>query len=194
MGMYDTVYVPVALLKAQEDTRIKKYASLIDSETTDFQTKDLDSAMDTYYLKKVNGKYLLHKDHVEREFVETDDKKSIFGFYLNEISKKCIQELITDTVCLFDYYNSDTIDIVIDLKVKLADGIFISMECVDYEERDPKPRIEMYAATMKEIQERAAYYKTFRGKVSRACREVLLSMHKKIYNFNNWLQKIAFKL
>lgn len=194
MGMYDTVHVPVELLKAQEDERIKKYASLIDSETTDFQTKDLDSVMNTYYLKKVNGKYLLHKDHVESEVVETDNKKSIFGFYLKEISRKCIQELITDTVCLFDYYNSDTIDIVIDLKVKLVDGVFISMECVEYEERDPKPRIEMYAATMKEIQESAAYYKTFRGKVARACREVLLSIHKKIYNFNNWLQKIAFKL
>lgn len=194
MGMFDTVHVPVELLKAQEDTRIKKYASLIDSETTDFQTKDLYSAMDTYYLKKVNGKYLLHKDHVEREVVETDDKKSIFGFYFNEISRKCIQELITDTICLFDYYNSDTIDIVIDLKVKLVDGVLVSMECVEYEERDPKPRIDMENDTMKALKESAAYYKTFRGKVARACREVLLSIHKRIYKFNNWLQKIAFKL
>lgn len=151
--MYDTVYVPVELLKAQEDTRIKKYASLINSETTDFQTKDLYSAMDTYYLKKVNGKYLLHKDHVEREVVETDDKKSIFGFYINEISRKCIQELITDTICLFDYYNSDTIDIVIDLKVKLVDGVLVSMECVEYEERDPKPRIDMENDTIKALKE-----------------------------------------
>jgi hypothetical protein len=194
MGMFDTVYVPVELLKAQEDARIQKYASFIDSESTDFQTKDLDSVMDTYHFKKVNGKYLLHKDHVEREVVETDDKKSILRFYFKEISRKCIQELITATFYLYDYYNSDTIDIVIDLKVKLVDGVFVSMECVEYEERDPKLRIEMKAATMKEIQESAAYYKTFRGKVARACREVLLSIHSKIYKFNNWIQKIAFKL
>jgi hypothetical protein len=194
MGMYDTVHVPVELLKAQGDERIKKYASLIDSETTDFQTKDLDSAMDTYYLKKVNGKYLLHKDHVESEVVETDDKKSIFGFHINEISRKCIQELITDTICLFDYYNSDTIDIVIDLKVKLVDGVLVSMECVEYEERDPKPRIDMENDIMRQMQESRAYYKTLRGNLAWTCREALLSIHKRISKFNKWIQKIAFKL
>jgi hypothetical protein len=194
MGMYDTVHVPVELLKAQGDERIKKYASLIDSETTDFQTKDLDSAMDTYYLKKVNGKYLLHKDHVESEVVETDDKKSIFGFYLKEISRKCIQELITDTICLFDFYNSDTIDIIIDLKVVVVDGVVTSIECVEYEEQDPKPRIDRTKETIKLLRESTAYYKTFRGKLALIVRSVLLYIHKKIYKFNNWLQRIAFKL
>jgi hypothetical protein len=194
MGMYDTVHVPVELLKSQGDTRIQKYANLITNDDADFQTKDLDSVMNTYYLKKVNGKYLLHKDHVESEVVETDNKKSIFGFYLKEISRKCIQELITDTVCLYDYYNSDTIDIVIDLKIKLVDGVFISMECVEYEEQDPKPRIQREEHVKNMMIESAAYYKTFRGKAAIVLRKALLVIHKNINNFNNWLQKVAFKL
>jgi hypothetical protein len=194
MGMYDTVYVPVELLKAQGDERIKKYANLIDSETTDFQTKDLYNVMATYYLKNVDGKYLLHKDYVESEVVKNDDKKSIFSFYINEISRKCIPELITATFNLFDFYNSDTIDIIIDLKVVVVDGVLTSIECVEYEEQDPKPRIDREKETIKLLRESTAYYKTFRGKLALIVRKVLLSIHKKIYKFNNWLQRIAFKL
>lgn len=196
MGLYDTVNVPVELLKSQADTRIQKYAGLLKGEVADFQTKDLDNAMQDYYLKNVGGAYLLHKDNVEGEMVKTKEGggKSIFDFYFDEKSRTCLPEIITETISLFDYYNSDTVDIVIDLKVTLVDGFLTSMECVEYEERDPKPRIDQLNETMKKLRDSAAYYKTFKGKVALALRKVLIKIHRKIYRFNNWLQKISFKL
>jgi hypothetical protein len=68
------------------------------------------------------------------------------------------------------------------------------MECIEYEEKDPTPRIERNNETMKIMEADAAYYKTFRGKVARAISKVLLSIHYKLEKFNNWLQKVAFKL
>jgi hypothetical protein len=194
MGMYDTVHVPVELLKAQPDTRIQKYAGLFKCEVTDFQTKDLESCMQEYLFKKVDAGYLLHEEKVDGEIVKTNGGKSILDFYFEEKSRACLPALITETICLYDYYNSDTIDIVIDLKVKVVDGLFISMECIDYEERDPKPRIDQLNETMQRLKESAAYYKTFRGKLALTTRKVLLCVHRKIYKFNNWLQKLTFKL
>jgi hypothetical protein len=194
MGMFDTVHVPVALLKVQEDTRIQKYASLLKHEVTDFQTKDLYNVLQNYHFKNVDGKYLFHKDEVEGEYVKNENPNEIFGFHFNETARSCNPELITDTVCLYDYYNSDTIDISIELKVKLVNGVLVSMECIEYEETDPTPRIERKNETMKMVEAQAAYYKTFRGKVARASREVLLSVHYKLEKFNNWLQEVAFKL
>lgn len=194
MGLYDTIHVPVELLKAQVDTRIQKYAGLLKGDVTDFQTKDLESCMQDLYFKKVDGGYLLHEEKVDGTLVKINGGKSIHDFYFEEKSRTCLPALITETICLYDYYNSDTIDISIDLKVKVVDGFFISMECIEYEERDPKPRIAKLNETMQRLKESAAYYKTFRGKLAFAARKVLLKIHRNMYKFNNWLQKLAFKL
>lgn len=194
MGLYDDVTIPVELLKAQPDERIKKYAALIKDEHVDFQTKDLDCSMQKYNLRKVDDKYLFYKVVVKGKFVESKDKKSIFGFYFEEESRTEVPEEITDTFSSFDYFNSDSIDIVIDLKVKLVDGVFVSMECVEYEERDPKPRIKQMEETMRKIKEDTAYYKTFRGKTAILIRKILLNIHYPAAKFIDWLQKVAFKL
>lgn len=194
MGLYDDVTIPVELLKAQPDERIKKYAALIKDEHVDFQTKDLDCSMQKYNLRKVDDKYLFYKVVVKGKFVESKDKKSIFGFYFEEESRTEVPEEITDTFSAFDYFNSDSIDIVIDLKVKLVDGVFVSMECVEYEERDPKPRIKQMEETMRKIKEDTAYYKTFRGKTAILIRKILLNIHYPAAKFIDWLQKVAFKL
>lgn len=194
MGLYDDVTIPVELLKAQPDERIKKYAELIKDEYVDFQTKDLDCSMQKYNLRKVDDKYLFYKVVVKGKFVESKDKKSIFGFYFEEESRTEVPEEITDTFSSFDYFNSDSIDIVIDLKVKLVDGVFVSMECVEYEERDPKPRIKQMEETMRKIKEDTAYYKTLRGKTAILIRKILLKIHYPLAKFIDWLQKVAFKL
>ena len=194
MGLYDDVTIPVELLKAQPDERIKKYAALIKDDHADFQTKDLDCSMQKYNLRKVDDKYLFYKVVVKGKFVESKDKKSIFGFYFEEESRTEVPEEITDTFSAFDYFNSDSIDIVIDLKVKLVDGVFVSMECVEYEERDPKPRIKQMEETMRKIKEDTAYYKTFRGKTAILIRKILLNIHYPAAKFIDWLQKVAFKL
>lgn len=194
MGLYDDVTIPVELLKAQPDERIKKYAELIKDEYVDFQTKDLDCSMQKYNLRKVDDKYLFYKVVVKGKFVESKDKKSIFGFYFEEESRTEVPEEITDTFSSFDYFNSDSIDIVIDLKVKLVDGVFVSMECVEYEERDPKPRIKQMEETMRKIKEDTAYYKTLRGKTAILIRKMLLKIHYPLAKFIDWLQKVAYKL
>lgn len=194
MGLYDDVAIPVELLKAQADERIKKYASLIKGEYADFQTKNLDCCMLNFRLKKVDDKYLLYKDEVKGKYVPNPDKKSLFSLLFEEESCTEIAQDITSTFCAFDFFNSDTLDIVIDLKVKVIDGVFVSMECIEYEERDPGPRLKQMEDTMQKLKESAAYYKTYRGKAARLVRKFLLSLHKRIYKFNNWLQKIAFKL
>lgn len=194
MGLYDNVAIPVELLKAQADERIKKYASLINGEYADFQTKNLDCCMLNFRFKKVDDKYLLYKDEVKGKFVPNPDKKSLFSVLFEEESCTEIAQDITSTFCAFDFFNSDTLDIVIDLKVKVIDGVFVSMECIECEELDPGPRLKQMEDTMQKLKESAAYYKTCRGKVARLVRKFLLSLHKRIYKFNNWLQKIAFKL
>ncbi len=192
--MFDTVHVPVELLKAQEDERIKKYAGLLQGDVTDFQTKDLDNALQTFHFKKVDGGYLLHEEKVDGKMVKTNGGKSFLDFYFEEHARACLPVLITETIHLYDFYNSDTLDIVIDLKAIVVDGFLTSMECVQYEERNPKPRIDQLNDTMQRLRDSAAYYKTFRGKLALSVRKVLLIIHKKLYKFNNWLQKVAFKL
>lgn len=194
MGLYDDVTIPVELLKAQLDERIKKYAAVIKDDHAYFQTKDLDCSMQKYNLRKVDDKYLFYKDLVKGKFVADKDKKSIFGGYFEEESRTEVPEEITDTFFAFDYFNSDSIDIVIDLKVKLVDGVFVSMECVEFEERDPKPRIKQMEETMRKIKEDTAYYKTFRGKTAVLIRKMLLNIHYPVAKFSDRLQKIAFKL
>lgn len=194
MGLYDDVEIPVEILKSQSDERILKYASLIKGEYAYFQTKNLDCCMLNFRFKKVDGKYLLYKDEVKGKFVPNPDKKALFSVYFEEESRAEVAQDITATFCAFDFFNSDTLDIVIDLKVKVIDGVFVSMECIEYEERDPGPRLKQMEDTMQKLKESAAYYKTFRGRAALLVRNILLSLHKRIYKFNNWLQKLSFKL
>lgn len=194
MGLYDNVEIPVELLKAQPDERIQKYASLIKGETADFQTKNLDCAMLEFKLKKVDDEYRLFKVNITGKFLPNEDKKSIFSVYFEEESRTEVAQDITATFCAFDFFDSDTLDIVIDLKIKVIAGVFVSMECVEYEERDPGPRLKQMKDTMQRLKECSAYYKTFRGRAALLVRKILLSLHKRIYKFNNWLQKLSFKL
>jgi hypothetical protein len=194
MGLYDEVTIPVELLKAQTDERIKKYAALIKGKHADFQTKNLDCSMQKYNLRKVDDKYIFYKDVVKGKFVDSKDNKYIFGFYFEEESRTEVAQDITATFCAFDYFNSDTLDIVIDLKIKVIDGVFVSMECIEYEEQDPKLRIKNMEETIIKIKESEAYYKTFRGKSAVLIRKILLSFYKRIHKFNSWLHKLAFKL
>lgn len=194
MGLYDDIEIPIELLKAQSDNRIQKYASFIKGDHADFQTKDLDCCMLNFRFKKVDDKYLIYKDDIKGKFIPNPDKKSIFTVYFEEESRTEVAQDITATFCAFDFFNSATLDIVIDLKVKVVDGVFVSMECVEYEERDPGPRLKQMEDTVRRIKESSAYYKTFKGKTALLTRKFLLYLHRRIYNFNNWLRKIAFKI
>lgn len=194
MGLYDDVAIPVELLKAQSDDRIQKYASMLEDELADLQTKDLDCVMQNYRFKKVDDKYLLYKDVVKGAFVENGDKKSLFNVSFVEESRTEVAQDITATFCAFDFFNSDTLDIVIDLKVKVIDGVFVSMECIEYEERDPGPRIQRTEEVMQRVKESAKYYKTLRGRTALLIRRILLSIHRRLSKFNSWLQKLSFKL
>jgi len=194
MGLYDDVSVPIELLKAQEDERIKKYAALLTGVNVDFQTKSLDCCMQEYVLKKIEDKYVLHKENVERECVESPDSKSIFKFHFVEKSRTTTPELITATLSMCDYYNSDTLDIFIDLKMELVAGVVTSIVCALYEERDPAPRLQRNKEMVQKMKESAIYYKSFRGRAAIVLRRALFAIHKKIDKCNGWLQRLAFKL
>jgi len=194
MGLYDDVSVPIELLKAQEDERIKKYAALLTGVNVDLQTKSLDCCMQEYVLKKIEDNYVLHKENVERECVESPDSKSIFKFYFVEKSRTTTPELITATLSMCDFYNSDTLDIFIDLKMELVAGVVTRIACALYEERDPAPRLQMNKEMVQKMKESAIYYKSFRGKAAIILRRALFAIHKKIDKCNGWLQRLAFKL
>jgi hypothetical protein len=194
MGLYDDVTVPIEVLKLQDDARIQKYVALLSGDSVSFQTKSLDCALRQYELKNIAGSYVLHLEHVETEFIKSDDPNAIFKFYPKVKSRSSNPELITSTLFVYDYYNSDTLDISIDLHLVLVSGVLVRVDCVKYEERDPAPRIKMLQETMSRMKETAAYYDTLRGRVALLIRRVLLATHRKAQNWINLLQEIAFKL
>lgn len=194
MGLYDDISIPVELLKASDDARIRKHASLLSGDTASFQTKDLDCVMQQYELKKVGDQYVLHKDIVESEVVKHKNSDSPFNFHFVEKSRTSSRQHVSDTIMAYDYFTSDAVDISIDLKIKLVDGVLMTLDCFTYEERDPTARIKMQNEAMQKLKDSIAYRKTLLGKLTLCVRNVLLCLHKNISTFNSRLLRCICKL
>ena len=194
MGLYDDISLPIELLKENSDEHIKKYASLFSTDTAAFQTKDLACAMLEYDFQKLDNEYVLHRDVVERELVENKASKDIFKFHFNEKTRTSVREHTTATILVYAYYTSTTVDISIDLELRLVDGVLFSVACTSYKENDPAIRIKMYAEAMQKLKDSIAYHKTFRGKSALVVRRLLLRLHKNLCKFNSWLLRCIHKL
>ena len=82
MGLYDTLYIETPL-PLNDDLKLLG----LNWEDEDFQTRDLDEALNTYHLR-VNG--VLERLHVEGDWVENkkeDDNKKSFKFPYNFVEK-----------------------------------------------------------------------------------------------------------
>lgn len=107
MGMFDTVYCERKLPLTKE---IKKAFPNKDWSKQDFQTKDLDNTMTSYYIKK-NG--YLYTEKVEGENVrvisEEDEKKIkkqgkwCWPYKFVESSRTSVREEITTAINFYDY-------------------------------------------------------------------------------------------
>ncbi len=134
MGMYDTIICEYPLPMPNDP---KGY-----SGSKDFQTKDLDSALDWYEIDK-NGQLFIQRS--EGEWIEGDKNATGFvakmGYF--KTTKKWKEELIrTITINFYDYQHSqDTdYDYSIEYKAVFIDGKISSVELVDFEARDNAER------------------------------------------------------
>jgi hypothetical protein len=124
MGMFDNIYCERKLPLTKE---IKKAFPNTDWTKEDFQTKDLDNTMTSYYIKK-NG--YLYTEKVEGEYVRTmseeeenkirKQSKFCWPHKFVETSRELVKETITETINFYSYEDDDkgnTWDIEFDAEI-----------------------------------------------------------------------------
>ncbi len=173
MGLYDNIIIDRESL-ANIDERVDKYLSLVEGSEIDFQTKDFECLLSTYYVK---DNQLFIKES-ETEWVESDDK--IFGGYLNEISHSLMKSNETATIYFYDSINGDSVDIWIEFKAVFIHGALSKIELFKFEETSSKERIERHEKWLRELKEYNDYKKTLRGKIVIWCKNKIRFVLKKI--------------
>jgi hypothetical protein len=111
MGMFDNIFCERKLPLTKE---IKKAFPNKDWTKADFQTKDLDNTMTSYYIKK-NG--YLYTEKVEGEYVRTmteeEEKKErkqsrfCWPYKFVESSRASVKEEITTTINFYEYSDDE---------------------------------------------------------------------------------------
>jgi hypothetical protein len=183
MGMYDTIICEYPLPMPNDP---KGY-----SGSKDFQTKDLDSALDWYEIDK-NGQLFIQRS--EGEWIEGDKNATGFvakmGYF--KTTKKWKEELIrTITINFYDYQHSqDTdYDYSIEYKAVFIDGKISSVELVDFEARDNAERKKKDLEFDKKLKDWYEFTKTRKYKyILRPYASFVKFMFRNIRNFLTFSQ------
>lgn len=181
--MYDTIICEYPLPMPNDP---KGY-----SGSKDFQTKDLDSALDWYEIDK-NGQLFIQRS--EGEWIEGDKNATGFvakmGYF--KTTKKWKEELIrTITINFYDYQHSqDTdYDYSIEYKAVFIDGKISSVELVDFEARDNAERKKKDLEFDKKLKDWYEFTKTRKYKyILRPYASFVKFMFRNIRNFLTFSQ------
>jgi hypothetical protein len=183
MGMYDTIICEYPLPMPNDP---KGY-----SGSKDFQTKDLDSALDLYEIDK-NGQLFLQRS--EGEWVEGDKNATTFsgkmGYF--KTTKRWKEELaLTATINFYDYQHSQNTnyDYFIEYKAVFIDGKISSVEIIDFEARDNAERKKKDLEFDKKLKDWYEFTKTRRYKyILRPYASFIRFVFRNIRNFLTFLQ------
>ena len=183
MGMYDTIICAYSLPMPNDP---KGY-----SGSKDFQTKDLDSALDLYEIDK-NGQLFLQRS--EGEWIEGDKNATGFvakmGYF--KTTKRWKEELtLTATINFYDYqHSSDTdYDYFIEYKAVFIDGKISSVDIIDFEARDNAERKKKDLEFDKKLKDWYEFTKTRRYKyILRPYASFVKFLFRNIRNFLTFSQ------
>jgi len=192
MGMYDTIICEYPLPIPSDP---KGYCG-----SKDFQTKDLDSALDLYEIDK-DGRLFLQRS--EGEWIEGDKNATGFAAKMGyfKTTKRWKEELaLTATINFYDYQHSQNTnyDYFIEYKAVFIDGKISSVEIVNFESRDNAERKKRDFEFNKKLNDwyeftktrRYRYffhpYKSFVKFVFRKIRVFLSFLQAKLYSIENF--------
>ena len=183
MGMYDTIICAYSLPMPNDP---KGY-----SGSKDFQTKDLDSALDWYEIDK-NGQLFVRRS--EGEWIEGDKNATSFAAKMGhfKIAKEWIEKLNhTITINFYDYQHSSNTnyDYFIEYKAVFIDGKISSVEIVDFEARDNAERKKKDLEFDKKLKDWYEFTKTRRYKyILRPYTSLVRFVFRNIRNFLTFSQ------
>jgi hypothetical protein len=185
MGLFDTIIFNKSVIQGT-DPKVDKYLTLLGENELGWQTKDFDCLLSNFFIEE--GK--LFEEKVEKRWVEENGP---FGGFLEPISKEKIPYNKTCTINAYDFLQSETVDIWIEMDFVFIDGVLQKTSLVKYEETNSAERLERLAKFQKELSESIKFGKTFRGKMQRAFGNFLGLVSRKIINLGNYIQRISFK-
>lgn len=185
------------------DTIICEYPLPVPSDpkgycgSKDFQTKDLDSALDLYEIDK-NGQLFLQRS--EGEWVEGDKNATTFsgkmGYF--KTTKRWKEELaLTATINFYDYQHSQNTnyDYFIEYKAVFIDGKISSVEIFNFESRDNAERKKRDFEFNKKLNDWYEFTKTRRYKyLLRPYSSCVKFVFRKISNALKFLQSNLYKV
>lgn len=181
--MYDTIICEYPLPMPNDP---KGY-----SGSKDFQTKDLDSALDLYEIDK-NGQLFIQRS--EGEWIEGDKNATTFSAKMGHFktTKKWTEMLFsTATITFYDYQHSkDTnYDYFIEYKAVFINGKISSVEIVDFEAKDNAGRKKKDLEFDKKLKDWYEFTKTRRYKyILRPYASFIRFVFRNIRNFLTFSQ------
>lgn len=192
--MFDTIYVPIKVLKDLNDPKVNSYLENAKSEEPSFQTKDLDSVLDDYFLKpEPDGSLRLYKEKITYGEWEKD-ASNFFGGFLPIKSRELEPQNLTATINGFDFQQNPTLDISLDLKLVFVQGILTECSVADFSTRDAASRIQSMNKLKEEIRAVHIYRATLRGKLASWLSKRLFKLAISLNNLSSRVQKLATKL
>lgn len=185
MGMFDTIIFNKSVIQGL-DPKVDKYLRLLGESELGFQTKDFDCLLQNFFIE--DG--CLFEQHVETRWVE---ESGPFGGFMEPVSKEKKPCNKTCTVQAYDMFDSEEVDIWIEIQFVFVDGVLQKTSLVKYKETDASIRIEREKQFQKQLAESIEFGKTFRGKMQRAFGRFLGKLSRQIIKFGNLIQRISFK-
>lgn len=187
MGLFDNIIVSKSRLLGI-DEKIDKYLSLVEGEEISLQTKDFDQALATYSIE--NDSLTYEKNNCEW----VSDENHFLKGYMKTISTETIPHDITTTIICYDYLQTESLDVSIDLKIVFINGKVNEISLFKYEEEDSAPRLEREEKITEKLKKQISFSKTIRGKCQRKLGNILYKISKIFLSIGSQIQKLSFKL
>lgn len=164
-----------------------------------FQTKDFNNGMDLYIVK--DRKLFIEK--VERQWVDDKESGSIFGGYMEEVSRQTFFHGITQTVNFYHYMQNydDKNDAWVEFQVIFVEGIVKSITLVKFEKQSNADRKRVEESHRKKLEkEKELLSKKYFFLISsyrfclRRLARFIRFMGDAISSFGNYLIVLSYKI
>ena len=113
---------------------------------------------------------------------------------MKTISTETIPHDITTTIICYDYLQTESLDVSIDLKIVFINGKVNEISLFKYEEEDSAPRLEREEKITEKLKKQISFSKTIRGKCQRKLGNILYKISKIFLSIGSQIQKLSFKL
>jgi hypothetical protein len=186
MGMYDSINVEKSLI----DNLYKenKFLTSIDEKYYSFQTKDLDNALNEYFLE-ADGTLLLKR--VQYEVIEERDLSRPFSPLFREVGESMENTNISAYINFYDCFCHEDERLFVTFKAHIANGKLVNISLSEIEMTDLKKEAE-YLKIHKQIWD--IQTSTWEYKLSRFIFNIKLSIRKFFSPITRSIEDLEFDL